>query len=78
MEDSVPKEKSPFVGRKIKAVRPMTEAEGEREGWSFGRHGPPMVIVLDDGALVYASRDPEGNGPGALFAFAEGQTLSVG
>ena len=45
----------------------MTNEEAERDGWGIGRHGPPPVIVLDDGTLLYPSRDPEGNGPGALF-----------
>lgn len=61
------------IGKRIIAVRNMTEEEAADEGWTFGRHGAPTVIVLDDGTRVYASRDPEGNGPGALFG-ADGES----
>jgi len=56
----------PLVGRTIKAVRPMTRQELAAEGWGPERH-PPAVLELDDGTRLYASRDPEGNGPGCLF-----------
>lgn len=71
---------SPFVGLTIVAVRPMTAAEAQVEGWRLTPyHGPPMVLVLSNGFLIYPSQDDEGNGPGALFATdVEGQTLRVG
>jgi hypothetical protein len=43
----------------------MTEEEVEYEGWPGA--GDDTVLVLDDGTRVYASCDPEGNMPGALF-----------
>jgi hypothetical protein len=52
-------------GRTIVDVRPMTDEEYEAEGWLGS--GEDTVLVLDDGTLVYASCDPEGNMPGALF-----------
>jgi hypothetical protein len=56
------------VGRTIRAIRAMTPAELKAEGWDADNiDGPPLVVVLDDGAKLYAARDPEGNGPGALF-----------
>ena len=56
------------IGHKIVAARRMTEAEGENEGWlPFDMHGAPQVLILDNGILLYPSRDSEGNGAGALF-----------
>lgn len=56
------------VGLRITKVRPMTPNEMEAEGWTPGyMSGTPMVFVLSDGTLIYASRDSEGNGPGVLF-----------
>lgn len=55
------------IGRTITNVRPMTAAELEAEGWDEYRYGG-TALVLDGGGLIYASRDDEGNGPGALFA----------
>lgn len=66
-----------LVGRRIVDMRPMTRAEAAAEGWDLGRlHGAPTVLVLDDGTLVYPSRDPEGNGPGALFGAQGGQQVA--
>ena len=64
-----------LVGRTITETREMTVAEGEVEGWEFGHHGPPMVLVLDDGTILYPSRDTEGNGPGELFGVQDGKTV---
>ena len=55
--------KDPIIGQKIVNARPMTKAEQEDEGWD----GFTTVLVLSDGTLLYASRDEEGNGAGALF-----------
>lgn len=55
--------KSGLVGCRIVEVRPMTGAEIAYEGWSDGG----TALVLDNGEVLYASQDPEGNGPGALF-----------
>lgn len=52
-----------LVGQTIKNVRPMTQAEIDKEGWSY----PATVLVLGDGTKLYASRDGEGNDPGVLF-----------
>lgn len=56
-----------LVNARIVSLRPMTPAEMEAEGWSI-RHGKaPTALVLDNGAVLYASQDHEGNGPGAIF-----------
>jgi hypothetical protein len=60
------KEKSDVVGKTITDVRALTKAELKKEGWEE-RDGPVVVLVLSNGAILYPSRDPEGNGPGVLF-----------
>lgn len=52
-----------LLGRKIVAVRYMSEAEASDLGW----YHRPVVIQLDDGNLVYPSVDAEGNDAGTLF-----------
>ena len=55
-----------LVGRLIVEVRPMSREEVEAEGWD-DHSTAAMVLLLDDGTILYPSRDEEGNGPGALF-----------
>ena len=57
-------------GRKIKAVRALTQKEMANLGWDRVRV-LPVGIVLDDGTVLVASRDEEGNGPGAMFGFGK-------
>jgi hypothetical protein len=59
------KSKDPVVGHKIVEMRPMTTEEMKKEGWY---DKAPTVLVLSNGTKLYASRDDEGNGAGALFA----------
>jgi hypothetical protein len=58
-----PGQRDPVTGRRIVQVRRMTDDEASNEGWSQST----TVLVLEDGTLLYASRDDEGNGPGVLF-----------
>lgn len=55
--------KDPLIDKKIIEMRPMTDKEMEAEGWTQ----PTTVLVLNNGTLLYASMDPEGNGPGYIF-----------
>ena len=57
------------IGRKIVNIREMTPTEIEKEGWGFYRYINTAVMELDDGNIIYASADPEGNGPGCLFGY---------
>ena len=52
-----------LVGRKIKAVRYLSQKEADDMGWD----SRPIVLELDDGNLIYPSCDDEGNDGGALF-----------
>jgi hypothetical protein len=62
------KSKDPVIGLRIVDVRGMTSAEVNKEGWGQST----TVLVLEDGTKIYASRDEEGNGPGALFGTGKG------
>ena len=62
-----------LIGKTIENVREMTDRELEREGWSEDNiHGRPAAIVFSDDSVVYAARDPEGNGAGTLFGERNG------
>lgn len=64
-----------LVGKKVVAVRNMTKKELRSEGWD---EEPATAIQFDDGTIVYASRDDEGNGPGAMFGkLKSGQGIYV-
>lgn len=52
-----------LVGKKIAAVSYLTEEELTELGWDSSC----IAIELDDGTVIFASQDDEGNGPGALF-----------
>ncbi len=54
------------IGQRIVAVREMTAAELRHEGWFPRLHEQALAIELELGVL-YAARDEEGNGPGAMF-----------
>lgn len=60
------KKNADILGQKIAAVRPMTKTELESEGWEDVQ-GCATAIVLENGVKLYASQDPEGNGPGCVF-----------
>ena len=55
--------KEQLLNRKIVMVRYMTKDEMEGLGW----YNRPVVMVLDDGNIIYPSADDEGNNGGALF-----------
>ena len=56
-----------LVGRKIVRARYMSEGEKESMGW----RNRPIVLQLDDGNMIYASSDDEGNDAGAMFTNSE-------
>jgi hypothetical protein len=57
----------PVLGAKIVKVRKMTEEELEAEGWDDCGRKIATALVLSTGAVIYASSDDEGNGPGTIF-----------
>jgi len=68
------KAQSVLVGRTIVAARYLNNDEAERLGWS----SRSVVFELDNGDLVYPSRDDEGNDAGALFTTnSKADTLPV-
>lgn len=66
--------KKQLLNRKIVDVRYLTVDEMENLGWDERC----VVMVLDDGNMIYPSQDDEGNGAGALFTCnADQPTLPV-
>lgn len=63
-----------IIGQKIVGVRPLTKAELEAWGWE--RRGG-TALVLENGVVLYASKDPEGNGPGALYYNQGNETYMI-
>ena len=63
-------------GAKIVNIRDMTKKEAEAEGWELYRDGC-RVLVLNNGIKLYASKDYEGNGPGALFFTEKGKHYAI-
>jgi len=68
-------------GAKIVKIRSMTDAEYSREYWDNDPNNPVYVLELDNGNILFPSRDYEGNGGGALFGHDrmtdEGFTVAV-
>lgn len=56
-----------LIGKKLVAMRPMTPEEYGEEGWDPAPYQEVMVLEFESGVHLYASRDSEGNGGGALF-----------
>lgn len=54
---------STLVGRKIVAVRYLSDREVERLGWT----SRSVIFELDNGCLVWPTMDDEGNDAGAIF-----------
>lgn len=57
-----------LVGRTITGARYLTQPEMDNLGWSKS----VLLLTLDDGSLLFPSRDDEGNGGGALFGVDKG------
>lgn len=72
MKDFTKQLKKKLVGRKIVAIRYMTD----KERISFGWDTKPLVIQLDDNTFLIPQRDDEGNDGGAL-AMVNGQQFNV-
>ena len=66
------------IGLKVTDVRMMTNIEIEAEGWEDGYGDFPVAIIFEDGSIIYASSDPEGNGPGCIFGLtSKGESIIV-
>lgn len=60
-------------GKRVRRLRPLTRDEMQEQGW---QGGDVTAIEFSDGTLVFASRDHEGNAPGALFGIVDGEPVS--
>lgn len=63
------------IGKKIVALRPMTPMEMRDQGW---KGYPATVIVMDDGTILFASSDTEGNKPGVIFGNTKDESFMIG
>ena len=55
-----------FVGKTIKEIRALADADIRALGWEHVDPGQPVVIVFTDGSEWVPFSDPEGNGPGFI------------
>lgn len=68
------KKKAPWpIGLKIKEIRWMTPEELGAMAWD--QEG--VVIVLEDGGLIFPSSDPEGNSAGVLMSLHKGSQIDL-
>jgi hypothetical protein len=63
------------VGLRCTNVRWLTQDEANEEGWDDIRWNNTAVIEFNDGSKIYASCDPEGNGPGSIFGSLKDGTM---
>lgn len=68
LSEFLDKEYSSFIGKKVTAVRTLTEEEVSSLCWDLTFSDIPFVLIFDDGQALIPSRDPEGNGPGFLIS----------
>tara|TARA_R110002020_G_scaffold207868_2_gene413446 strand:+ start:259 stop:537 length:279 start_codon:yes stop_codon:yes gene_type:complete len=63
-----------LVGRTIKKVAYLTEKEAEED---FGWYKRPITFTLDNGLIVIAQMDDEGNDGGVLHIEFPGETMAI-
>ena len=63
-----------LVGKKIVSVRYLDAKECDED---FGWYKRPITFTLDDGKIVIAQMDDEGNDGGVLFIEYPGETMEV-
>jgi hypothetical protein len=75
---SKPAEETLLIGRRVIDVGAMAPDELVTEAWDLCPwEKPPAVVMLDDGTILYSSRDGEGNGPGLLFERTRGRSFAL-
>ena len=63
------------AGARIVGTRALTQTEVDNEIWP----ATTVALELENGVILYASRDGEGNGPGALFGqYKDGGCFQLG
>ncbi len=62
-----------LVGKKIKEVRYMTDAEAEGAMW----YSKPLIIIFEDGTSIFPMADDEGNDGGSIFGSDDSLTFPV-
>ena len=65
IENFISNLESQLVGKSIKSIRYMNDAEMEMFGWN----SKPIIILLNDNTFVVPQSDDEGNDGGAIALF---------
>lgn len=66
-----------IIGKKIINIRPMTDQEIEEQYWHHDSDNA-FAIVLENGVVLFPSRDYEGNGPGVIFGYDGVSHFAIG
>lgn len=66
-----------IIGKKIINIRPMTRLEIEEQYWQHDSESA-FAVVLENGVVLFPSRDYEGNGPGVLFGYDGTNHFAIG
>jgi len=73
--DDNPVDEFTIDGARIVGTRALTQVEVDNELWPE----TTVALELENGIVLFASRDPEGNGPGALFGqYKDGGCFQLG
>ena len=73
----MPQAKQYPVGRRITGVRRLTDVEME-EMYLDDDPASCLVLVLDDGSVLFPSPDTEGNGLGVMFGIdGDGKSFTL-
>lgn len=68
-----------ITGRTIKKVYIGNKKFFEDQGWGDYPYGAATIVELDDGSVIFASQDEEGNGPGLMFGIDnKGRNFYIG
>tara|TARA_B100000519_G_C14248510_1_gene441142 strand:- start:567 stop:779 length:213 start_codon:yes stop_codon:yes gene_type:complete len=65
-----------MIGLTIVDIENLNDNDKKMEGWEDETESS-AVLVLSDGTRIYASRDYEGNGSGALFARLKKKVFTI-
>lgn len=61
----------------IVSISPMSDEYIDYLDWNKNQGGKPTVIEFSNGQKIYTSGDSEGNKPGLLFEYRDGQAYEV-
>lgn len=66
-----------ITGQRIKSVEPMSDDYMEYLNWDNRVGERSVVITFENDTSIYTASDPEGNGAGLLFQYADDQVYQI-